>query len=84
MNHTIFLQTHDRSAVLERLLRVARHRGFEVKSLNMQPSMERGRLNITASVTSQRPVHLLLSQLIKLYDVTIVELIEDQALKVTC
>jgi len=83
MNHTIYVETKDRSAGLERLLRVVRHRGFEIRSLNMQPSRKAGHLNITATVNSSRPIDLLLNQLMKLYDVATVELMQEQAVPVT-
>ncbi len=51
--------------VLERILRVARHRGFEVKLMHW--NSERGELEIT--VSSQRAIHLLMSQLKKIFDV---------------
>ena len=51
--------------VLERILRVTRHRGFKIDSL--QWTNETGELLLT--VSSQRELHLLESQLIKLFDV---------------
>lgn len=83
MNHTIYVQTKDRPEGLERLLRVVRHRGFEVRSLNMGPSQQPGHLNITATVNSSRSIDLLLNPLMKLYDVATVEVIRDQAVPVT-
>ena len=83
MKHTIYVKTKDSSAGLERLLRVVRHRGFEVRSLNMQPSQTMGHLNITATVNSSRSIDLLLNPLMKLYDVAAVEVARDQAVPVT-
>lgn len=83
MNHTLYVQTKDRPAGLERLLRVVRHRGFEVRSLDMRASQKPGHLNITATVNSSRPIDLLLNPLMKLYDVAAVEEILDQAVPVT-
>ncbi|MGB1297638.1 MAG: acetolactate synthase 2 small subunit [Psychrobium sp.] len=51
--------------VLERVLRVARHRGFKVEHLEWQ--YETGELTLT--VSSQRAIYLLINQLDKLVDV---------------
>ncbi len=83
MNHTIYIQTKDRTAGLERLLRVVRHRGFEVRSLDMRPSQKPGHLNVTATVNSNRSIDLLLNPLMKLYDVVTVEEVLGQAVPVT-
>jgi acetolactate synthase II small subunit len=83
MNHTIYIETMDRPAGLERLLRVIRHRGFSVTSLDMRASRKPGHLNITAEVTGSRPIDLLLNPLMKIYDVAAVELLRDQAVMVT-
>jgi len=83
MNHTIYVQTKDCLAGLERLLRVVRHRGFAVTSLDMRASQKPGYLDITATVTGSRPIDLLLNPLMKLYDVVAVELVQDQVVTVT-
>lgn len=62
---------HHRPEVLERLLRVIRHRGFRVTALQMQLDDDKVRLNI--AVKSERTWHLLVNQLVKLYDVITVE-----------
>lgn len=51
--------------VLERVLRVARHRGFKVEQLDWQ--YETGELRLT--VSSQRAIYLLINQLDKVVDV---------------
>jgi len=83
MNHTLYVETKETAAVLERLLRVVRHRGFALRSLNVAPSRKAGRLSITATVSSSRSIDLLLNTLMKLYDVAAVEVIQDQAVPVT-
>ena len=82
MKHTLYVETKDSSTGLERLLRVVRHRGFEVRSLHMEPSGKPRHLNITATVSSSRSIDLLLNTLMKLYDVATVEVIQDQAVPV--
>ena len=71
MMHTFNISVNDQPAVLERLLRVVRHRGFILKSLDVQTSDDQ--LNIVLSVESERAVSLLVNQLQKLYDVNQIE-----------
>ncbi|MCT8525444.1 acetolactate synthase 2 small subunit [Glaesserella parasuis] len=61
------IKANKRPETLERLLRVIRHRGFEVLSLNAENNGSEITLNIT--VQSERAVELLLNQLVKLPDV---------------
>jgi len=63
--NTIKLIVNQSPEVLERILRVARHRGFEVKLMHWNSDV--GELELT--VSSQRAIHLLTSQLDKLIDV---------------
>lgn len=57
--------------VVERVLRVIRHRGFELYSLNMLLSDELNSKQVTLFVTvfSGRSINLLYSQLSKLIDI---------------
>ncbi|KAA6209271.1 acetolactate synthase 2 small subunit [Avibacterium paragallinarum] len=52
---------------LERLLRVVRHRGFEVISLHSETQEKT--LHLQLKVQSEREVELLINQLVKLPDV---------------
>lgn len=61
------IKANKRPETLERLLRVIRHRGFEVLSLNAENNGSEITLNVT--VQSERSVELLLNQLVKLPDV---------------
>lgn len=63
---TLKLTLNQSPEVLERVLRVARHRGFKVELLNWQSELA----TLELSVSSQRPIHLLSKQLAKLIDVT--------------
>ena len=67
MEHQIDLTTQHRPEVLERILRVIRHRGFTVTQMNMQLIDDKVRLKFT--VKSDRTLDLLVSQLEKLPDV---------------
>ncbi|MCT8554147.1 acetolactate synthase 2 small subunit [Glaesserella parasuis] len=61
------IKANKRPETFERLLRVIRHRGFEVLSLNAENNGSEITLNIT--VQSERAVELLFNQLVKLPDV---------------
>ena len=67
MEHQIELTAQHRPEVLERILRVIRHRGFTVTQMNMQLIDDKVRLKFT--VKSDRTLDLLVSQLEKIYDV---------------
>ena len=67
MEHQIDLTAQHRPEVLERILRVIRHRGFTVTQLDMQLIDDKVRLKFT--VKSDRTLDLLVSQLEKLPDV---------------
>ena len=67
MEHQIDLTAQHRPEVLERILRLARHRGFTVTQMDMQLIDDKVRLKFT--VKSDRTLDLLVSQLEKIYDV---------------
>ena len=67
MEHQIDLTAQHRPEVLERILRVVRHRGFTVTQMDMQLIDDKVRLKFT--VKSDRTLVLLVSQLEKLPDV---------------
>ncbi|MBE2897270.1 acetolactate synthase 2 small subunit [Pasteurellaceae bacterium HPA106] len=56
-----------RPETLERILRVVRHRGFCVQAMNMQLVDNTVELNVT--VHSDRTLHLLTNQLVKLFGI---------------
>ncbi|AOF53064.1 acetolactate synthase 2 small subunit [Rodentibacter caecimuris] len=66
-NYQIELNARHRPEVLERILRVIRHRGFTVTTLQMELIEDKVRLKIT--VKSDRSLNLLVNQLVKLPDV---------------
>ena len=67
MERQIKLTAQHRPEVLERILRVVRHRGFTVTQMDMELIDDKVRLKIT--VKSDRTLELLVSQLEKLPDV---------------
>jgi acetolactate synthase II small subunit len=74
MQHQLSIQARFRPEMLERVLRVVRHRGFQVCAMNMATAAHAGDINIELTVASQRSVDLLSSQLSKLMDVSSVEI----------
>ena len=74
MQHQLSIQARFRPEMLERVLRVVRHRGFQVCAMNMASGSNADDINIELTVASQRPVDLLSSQLSKLMDVSSVEI----------
>lgn len=71
--HQLLIQARFRPEMLERVLRVVRHRGFRVDTMNMATGMDTDNITLELTVVSQRPIDLLLSQLTKLVDVSSVE-----------
>ncbi|OIV46828.1 acetolactate synthase 2 small subunit [Sodalis sp. TME1] len=74
MQHSLSIQARFRPEVVERILRVVRHRGFELCALNMTLRTEAEGINIHLTVASKRSLDLLSAQLSKLMDVACVEI----------
>lgn len=68
MNHNLEVTMAQRPEVVERVLRVVRHRGFTLTNMNMRLVDESVYLSL--SVSSERGIELLSNQLTKLVDVT--------------
>ena len=67
-NYSLALNVQQRPEVLERVLRVVRHRGFKVANLSMQLNSN-NHTSIDMLVQSEREIGLLTNQIIKLIDV---------------
>ncbi len=67
MSYQLALTLAQRPEVLERVLRVTRHRGFTITKMEMQLSEETAQLQM--QVESERAIELLTNQIDKLYDV---------------
>lgn len=65
--YQLILQLQWRPEVLERILRVVRHRGFRV--LQMQMISDANEIQLTLVVVGERPIETLCNQLGKLFDV---------------
>ncbi len=68
MIYTLTLTLAQRPEVLERVLRVVRHRGFKVTRMNMQLEDSKT-ASLDMAVESERAIELLTNQLEKLIDV---------------
>lgn len=67
MQYQLTLRAHRRPETLERILRVVRHRGFEIVSLHAEQQNDELQLSLT--VQSERDISLLFNQLAKLEDI---------------
>lgn len=67
MGYQLELTLSQQPEVLERVLRVVRHRGFTVTKMDMQLTGETAQLQMY--VESERTIELLTNQIDKLYDV---------------
>lgn len=67
MQHQLTLRANRRPETLERILRVVRHRGFEIVSLHAE--QQNGTLQLSLTVQSERDISLLFNQLAKLEDI---------------
>ncbi|KGT87827.1 acetolactate synthase 2 regulatory subunit [Erwinia typographi] len=74
MQHQLSIEARFRPEILERILRVVRHRGFQVCAMNMASGANTNNINIEMTVASQRSVDLLSTQLSKLMDVACVQI----------
>ncbi|AFJ48848.1 acetolactate synthase 2 small subunit [Shimwellia blattae] len=73
MHHQLAVNARFRPETVERILRVVRHRGFQICAMNMETDLAADDINLELTVASLRPVELLFSQLSKLADVARVE-----------
>jgi len=81
MKHNLSIEVKQQSIALERFLRVTRHRGFSLLSMNIESNDENYVVNM--AVDSDRPIYLLTQQLKKLVEVSQVEVLEQQTLAAT-
>ncbi|EKS7813745.1 acetolactate synthase 2 small subunit [Edwardsiella piscicida] len=79
--HHLAIQARRRPEILERVLRVVRHRGFEIHAMNMAQDGDCDSVSIELTVASTRPVTLLSSQLSKLLDVARVDVSASRSLR---
>ncbi|MBT0730623.1 acetolactate synthase 2 small subunit [Rosenbergiella nectarea] len=76
--HQLTIAASHRPEVLERILRVVRHRGFEIKTMQMAQTLGPEQINIEMTVASHRSIELLSTQLTKLIDVNSVNVTHNK------
>ena len=69
MNYSITIKANNSPELLERLLRVTRHRGFAVENIRGEAIEDDKLFHLTLTVSSERPIPLLSKQLEKLFGV---------------
>ncbi|MDO4626706.1 MAG: acetolactate synthase 2 small subunit [Pasteurellaceae bacterium] len=69
--YQIVIMASKRPETLERILRIIRHRGFDV--LSMQVQTENEHLNLDLHLQSERELHLLQNQLVKIPDIILLK-----------
>ncbi len=69
IKHQLIINAHFRTEIIERILRVVRHRGFRICRLYMDEPIGSKRVILKLTVSSERPIQLLYTQLSKLVDV---------------
>ncbi|MCG6201943.1 acetolactate synthase 2 small subunit [Psychromonas antarctica] len=82
MKYLLIIQGENSPELLERLLRVCRHRGFSVQKISGETTENEKSLHITLTVCSDRPVSLLSKQIDKLFGITqVVAISQEQAIR---
>ncbi|PSW11706.1 acetolactate synthase 2 small subunit [Photobacterium sanctipauli] len=67
------IKANDKPVLLERILRVIRHRGFIIKKVDATQNHESKIASIYIIVDSDRPITTLLNQIEKLWDIRTVD-----------
>ena len=71
--YKLIIMVDDRQVVLERILQVTRYRGFLINGMHAEVNTGNNVGTITLSVSSERPISLLVDQINKLIDIKGVE-----------
>ena len=67
--HEVVIEATNTLEILERVLRVIRHRGFRISHMNSVQMNDCNGIKITVTVSGERSIDLLYKQLDKLFDV---------------
>lgn len=82
MKYLLIIQADNSPELLERLLRVCRHRGFTMQNINAETTENEKSLHVTLTVCSERPVSLLSKQIEKIFGITqVATMAQEQAIK---
>ena len=68
-HYALCIECQQKPEVMERILRVVRHRGFQLQAVNMNRSDCGERVTADLLVSGDRPLGFLMAQIEKLYDV---------------
>lgn len=68
--YLVTIQANDKPVLVERILRVVRHRGFTIKQILATQNQTSHLAKIEIVVDSNRPITLITNQIEKLWDVT--------------
>ena len=82
--HVLKIKANNQPTTMEQLLRVVRYRGFSVDKITMSVLPQEQSVDIQVNVNSQRPIHLLENQLMKLVDIDNVYVEKSFAAQATC
>ena len=67
--YQLVIMADDKQVVLERILQVTRQRGFLINAMNAEVNTGNNVATITMTVSSDRPISLLVDQINKLIDI---------------
>jgi acetolactate synthase II small subunit len=67
--YQLIIIADDKQVVLERILQVTRYRGFLINGMNAEVNTGTNIATITMSISSNRPISLLIDQINKLIDI---------------
>lgn len=82
MKSLLIIQGRNSPELLERLLRVVRHRGFKAHNVTAETSENSENLYVTLTVSSQRDISLLTKQLEKIYGISkVAKLSQESSIK---
>ena len=70
------IKADDKPVLLERVLRVIRHRGFVIKQVAATQNHESKVASVEIIVDSDRPISFLVNQIEKLWDIRTVEVLK--------
>lgn len=76
MNYLLIIQAQNSPELLERILRIVRHRGFTVQKIIADSNEDQSSMHITLNVFSDRQVSLLSKQLEKIFGIIQVVILE--------
>lgn len=79
MKTQLTIEAHNSPELLERLLRVVRHRGFSVQTLQAETSNNDQNLQMILTVCSERNISLLTKQLDKIFGIIKVTTLAEEA-----